>query len=435
MNPIPTFNSPFQAPSPTPFAGAPPIQFPATAPTLWIDDQSAGQATGGGIGIPDLRAIPMRKPRVKRLLDLLRLPEKDPNEVFLNRFLCRRGCALFVGETGRGKSTFLMAASLFWVLGKEYHGFRPLRPLRVLVVQAENDDHDLKEQFSSAVGGVRLSPAELQVIDEALLVLTVTDVVGAEFAELVRRVIVEHRADLVIIDPVLAFLGGDANSQADVGGFLRQQLAPVLHETNAAAILIHHTAKPSSAGKKATSRQDAYLGAGSAEWANFARAVFGLSETNVDGFYELALYKRGRRAGWRNDEGELVTKRYLRQSRVEGDLSWLPVSYKEFATAADTAKAPFAPSVEEFLELFPVGHDGDPKRALLSTDEIKAQFKTRRWDINAYSNLRDIAQSRGELDVLVGARNAKLTGRPAIVAEAKAKAEGEKVKGGKGVGR
>lgn len=411
--------------SPSPFAGAPAIQFstPAPAPTLWLDDLTLDHASSGTFGIPDLRSTPMRKPKVKRLLELLSLPAKDPYEIFLNRFLCRRGCVLFVGETGRGKSTFLMAASLFWCLGKEYHGFRPLRPLRILILQAENDDQDLKEQFASAVGGLALSPDELQMVNDALLVVNEKKAVGAEFTELIRRLAVEHRADLIIIDPVLAFLGGDANSQADVGGFLRQHLAPVLHEVNAAAILIHHTAKPSSIGKKTSSRQDAYLGSGSAEWANFARAVFGLTETFVEGFYELSIFKRGRRVGWRNDEGELVTKRYLRQARVEGDLSWLPVTYKEFATAADSTKVPTTPTVEEFVALFPAEFQENPKRALLSTDEIKAQFKTRRWDINSYPKLRDIAQTRGALDVLVGARNAKLTGRTAVVAAARAAAE------------
>jgi RecA-family ATPase len=43
----------------------------------------------------------------------------------------------------------------------------------------------------------------------------------------------------------LAFLGGDANRQDAVGTFLRTYLSPTLLENSCAAILVHHTNKPS----------------------------------------------------------------------------------------------------------------------------------------------------------------------------------------------
>jgi hypothetical protein len=85
----------------------------------------------------------------------------------------------------------------------------------------------------------------------------------------------EHGPDLLWIDPALSYLGGEANSQKDVGGFLRNHLNPLLREFNCAVVVVHHTNKPPAGREKPdwSGGGFAYLGGGSAEWANWARAV------------------------------------------------------------------------------------------------------------------------------------------------------------------
>lgn len=124
---------------------------------------------------------------------------------------------------------------------------------------------------------------------------------GAVLCEIVRRLAMAHRADIIVIDPALAYLGGDSNSQADVGNFLRTSLQPVLDEIGAAAIIVHHSSKGVQTGTKTSTRSDAYVGTGSAEWANASRAVVSVSPTEIPGVVELIAAKRGGRLKWKTD--------------------------------------------------------------------------------------------------------------------------------------
>jgi len=74
----------------------------------------------------------------------------------------------------------------------------------------------------------------------------------------------------------------------------------------------------------------AYLGSGSAEWANWARAVIALRATNGHDYFELRLGKRGQRVGWKHEDG--VTTRYttrLAHAQGTGNIYWREVSEME----------------------------------------------------------------------------------------------------------
>jgi len=82
-------------------------------------------------------------------------------------------------------------------------------------------------------------------------------------------------------------------------------------------VLVHHTNKPATnVNEKATwSAGDyAYLGAGSAEWCNWARAVVALRSIGSDTVFELRAAKRGGRLHWRDENGEPTYVRYVAHS-------------------------------------------------------------------------------------------------------------------------
>ena len=120
----------------------------------------------------------------------------------------------------------------------------------------------------------------------------------------------EHRPDLLWIDPALAYLGGESNSQKDVGGFLRNQLNPLLTEFRCGVVVVHHGNKPPSGQERPAWKAGdfAYLGGGSAEWANWARAVIVIRSIGHEEIYELRAAKRGRRLHWK-DEAAMSTYR------------------------------------------------------------------------------------------------------------------------------
>lgn len=233
--------------------------------------------------------------------------EPDPDELIQDRFLCRGATLLFVGRTGLGKSSFTLQLAIAWATGRECFGFRPASPLRSLFIQSENDGLDLAEMRSGIFDGLELPQADRTAAGEAVHVATIDDSTGIDFvhrrlAPLVERV----KPDLLWLDPLLAYLGGDVSDQRTVSDFLRVHLAPIIHRARLGFIPIHHTPKAprEDNGNSWATTDFAYAGAGSAELANFPRAVVSLEPTKRTGIFKLRLGKRGRRLGWLEVDGE-----------------------------------------------------------------------------------------------------------------------------------
>jgi hypothetical protein len=231
----------------------------------------------------------------------------DPNTLLGQRWLCRSGSCLIVGQTGIGKSSFCVQAAVSWALGEPVFGIHPKRPLKSLIIQAENDTGDLAEMFRGVLIGTDRCE-RLPELDHNIRFVSETSKSGMTFMPYVRELIAAHKPDLVWIDPLFSFLGGNASDQEVVSTFLRNGLGAIAQETKVTWMIVHHTNKPAKDGKVASVGSDyAYIGAGSAELANWARAVLVLREIGDD-TYELRAAKRGRRAGLIDLAGNATTE-------------------------------------------------------------------------------------------------------------------------------
>lgn len=253
-------------------------------------------------------------PEAKPLADLKRREANDPTELFHTGYLCRGGGLLLCGPTGIGKSSLAMQAKIFWGLGRDCFGIVPVKPLKSLLIQAENDDGDLAEMRDGVIAGLNLSPAEVQTALANIVVACDDARIGAAFTSFTLAPLLEkHHPDLVWIDPALAYLGGEASAQRDVGGFLRNLINPLLHAFQCGGIIITHTNKPPTGREKPnwTAGDFAYSGTGSAEWGNWARAVLALRSIGSHDVFELRAGKRGARLGWQDDDGQRSYVRHL----------------------------------------------------------------------------------------------------------------------------
>ena len=59
----------------------------------------------------------------------------------------------------------------------------------------------------------------------------------------------------------------------------------------------------------------AYLGSGSAEWANWPRFVLALRSVGSHEIFELRAGKRGSRLGWRGDDGERIYSKLIAHAK------------------------------------------------------------------------------------------------------------------------
>lgn len=286
---------------------------------------------------------------VVRLLDDLQTPKEDddPTELIAHRFLYRGGVCLLLGPTGVGKSSLLMQLGIHFALGKALFGIQPgkayrERGMRVLLIQAENDEGDLAEMRDGVLAGCTdLGDADKAQARKRLMVCTVNDRSSDKFALTLDALLTEYGPfDLVIIDPAFAYLGGDSNSQKDVSHFMRELLNPLLQRHRVGLILAHHTNKPLRGKEKENweAGDYAYLGAGSAEWINPARAALALRSVGSDTIFELRAPKRGKRLRWLDGEGAPTVAQYIAHHRDVGVICWRPATAEEVEALTAEAK-------------------------------------------------------------------------------------------------
>lgn len=313
------------------------------------------------------------RPQPPTAVSLACLRRPDPggvDELLRHRFLCRGGGLLLVGPTGIGKSSLSMQAMICWALGRPAFGVEPTRPLKSLLIQAENDDGDLAEMRDGVVRGLELTEEEKTQAFSKILLARENCRSGAEFFALTARPLLEeHRPDLVWIDPALAFLEGEANGQDDVGAFLRRQLNPLLTQFHCAAVVVHHTNKPPKRGESNGTLfgEGAYLGAGSAEWANWSRAVLALRPTTSPGVFELHAGKRGGRLRWVAEDGQTQShSRLLAHARGDGEIYWRPATEEEMQSTTSKGKTVGTSKEGIALTLLP-GMGSVSKRSFITT--------------------------------------------------------------------
>jgi hypothetical protein len=235
---------------------------------------------------------------VKDLMDFD--PDNDPDNLIGNRWITRGSSMIVSGGTGIGKSSLMMQIVIRWCLGLDFFGIKPVKPLKIGVIQAENDKGDLAEAFRGVVHK-RFSLDQMNQLQKNLEFRTETIRTGEQFLAYARRFIHKSKLDLIVADPLFSYFGGDLSDQSEVSVFLRNKLQPILHETKVAWIWMHHVSKPQRKenGEPLTTMELAHSGFGSSELANWAREIAVLHE--VGQFkprrFQLAFCKRGGRIG------------------------------------------------------------------------------------------------------------------------------------------
>lgn len=233
---------------------------------------------------------------------------------------------------GEGKSVGMAQTSMAWALGLPYFGIYPSRPLKILHCCGEDDESTLgqcREGFlkhSQAITGRKLTAKDLKPLDEMVRTDFTRQFTGMEFVERLERMLTTEHADLVIINPLLSFIGGPIVEA--VSSFLRELLGPALERNRCAALISHHTCK---LNKDSWGNMDlTYSGIGGGEVANIPRSIFTLVPTKVKGLRALHVSKR-KTVGWKNEDKEFTDHAFFQRTDDPTRPAWLPVSHAEAA--------------------------------------------------------------------------------------------------------
>ncbi|MCP4444906.1 MAG: AAA family ATPase [Myxococcales bacterium] len=260
----------------------------------------------------------------------------DPNNILGSRWLCKGGSLVINSQAGVGKSTLTTQLAIGWALGREELCFniKPVKPLKSLILQAENDQGDLAEMVQGVRAGFNLTDEESKTLDDNILFHRITDKTGFEFLRIAEQLVSLHKPDILWIDPLLSFFGGDINKMDEVMAFCAEGLNNLSARTGVINILIHHMGKPPKDMKvwdAMTGSDMGYAGLGSSALTNWAREVLSFRRINPKAklpTFQLVASKRRKRAGMiEPDTGEVAESIFIRHSGK--GLTWRQIGQAE----------------------------------------------------------------------------------------------------------
>ncbi len=277
-------------------------------------------------------------------LSALAESEIDMQSVLLGvdgvRYLCRGGTMLFVGPSGVGKSTASAQQDILWALGRPAFGISPARPLRIVTVQAENDRGDLIHMARGIMAALDLNAEHRAIVEANTRYISHNASTGTDFLAFLERVLREHRPDLLRIDPLMAYAGGDLTKAEVIASFCRNGLNRLATKHGCGIVACHHTPKQNSTGANAQARKAygafdwQYQAAGSADLANWARAMLMIDPLSRELFaFRAAKRWPGWKEGKHDDNWEAVYVRHFRQEREHGKVFWHDATPEDVATA------------------------------------------------------------------------------------------------------
>jgi hypothetical protein len=312
----------------------------------WAIDNAPFQKPGNGTGQGQAGAPP-RVPRKLRGTSIIGFAERklDYSKNLLgNRWLSFYQGAFFVAPSGHGKSTWVIQATACWSCGLAAFAIYPPRPLRILILQSEDDDNDVIE-MSWLIDRLQLTDAQKDLVRQNTHIEWLNDVAGDDLFTVLDDFLSEFKPDIVILNPYTAYQGGDIKDDKLNNHFLRVRLSALLTKHNCGALPIHHTPKTQFQNQENFSWYDwMYSMAGGAALTNWARGVLIMVPTAIPGTYKFIAAKRFEKIGWQDRE------HWYSHSVEDGKFLWVPAKQEQIAAAQCGRQA----TPEAMLSLIPV---------------------------------------------------------------------------------
>jgi hypothetical protein len=254
-----------------------------------------------------------------------------PETVLLGNGWMRRGDVVtFISTAGAGKSVAVTQAAMAWGIGLPYLGIKPMRPLRIILFSGEDDGVTIGQcregflEHSEAITGRQLTEKDLVKLDDNLRTDFSREYVGLNFHPRLKSLLEEEPADLVIVNPLLSYLGGEV--VGCVSEWIRAGLMPLLQEHDCGALIAHHTPKLAKDGWENT--DDTYSGIGGAEVANIPRSILTLRPTSAKEISVVNVSKR-QTTGWIGSDGKYSTQLFIQRTDNPERPAWLPMESGE----------------------------------------------------------------------------------------------------------
>jgi len=165
------------------------------------------------------------------------LEPQPPIDYLVDRLIIPAGIHMFFGNPGAKKTYSLLSMSVCAALGKNWLGYTT-RKAKVLWIDEESGEDHMARRLGEAIRG-ELGNENTPIEFVCLAGWQLDDKTDPE---ILRMLIEERQADIVIIDALADVMGGDENTVKDVRPVFLN-LKRIADKTKAAIIVIHHSNK------------------------------------------------------------------------------------------------------------------------------------------------------------------------------------------------
>lgn len=253
----------------------------------------------------------------------------DPASNLLGlRWLTREGSLFVVAPSGHGKSSLCIQCVANWSIGRIAFGIKPSRPLRILVVESEDDDADNKA-FVQVIRTMNLNQSEMDLLTANTRLEFRRDLAGDRFFSALDQFLEQYPADIVLINPLTGFCTIDMKDEIGMNDWLRNRLNAVMVKHSCAPIIVAHM--PKSQVSQINDKdwfEWMYVLSGCVTLTNWARAILVFVPMKVRGVYKFITAKRPAQSGWVDPESYFAHSK--KSVEVNGEdfevIQWLPAT-------------------------------------------------------------------------------------------------------------
>lgn len=161
-----------------------------------------------------------------------------PEHPLFAPFIIENAPNLLFGKGGTGKTYLCLRMALSLITGRQFLGFTPTRKCKVLFVDYEASKGEFYDRFSKLISGLG-SDFELSEIMNRIRYFPPLGRPLHEIVPLLKKTIVEHGIDFVLVDSAILACGGEPE-KADIAGryfnalsMLKVTSMTIAHETKA----------------------------------------------------------------------------------------------------------------------------------------------------------------------------------------------------------
>lgn len=194
------------------------------------------------------------------------------------------GCYVFlIAPSYAGKSTLIAQLSISFAIARCAFIFPVGRPLRSLIVQAEDPENKLIRmgQMSRRMG---LTEAQIKQVDENTAVLVIDDLQDTMAIAEIERHAKAFKPDIIWLNPLTSYLSGGAYKEEGINKLLRVDFGPMLVRLGCSGVVAHHPPKPLVNGRDINDMTIFELQYGAAGMASLTNATRGnVFLAHVDG--------------------------------------------------------------------------------------------------------------------------------------------------------